>query len=86
MTMPQMAALAIRMALGDRVGFSQTVMAATAPALIQQALRQGDPDRGLLPSGQVAAIINDLPSSRALIESMVAEAERRLAHASGGAE
>ena len=78
MSMPQMLSLALRMAFGDRIGFSQTVMAATAPALIQEALRAGDPDHGLLPSGQIAAIIDDLPSCTELIQEIVGEAERRL--------
>lgn len=57
----------------------QTLMAANAPVLIQRAMVQGRPDEGVLPSGQVAAVIDALPSCEELIEQIVAEAEQRLA-------
>ncbi|MBI1773975.1 MAG: nitronate monooxygenase [Proteobacteria bacterium] len=72
----QTLAAAARMAFGDRLGFSATVMAATAPVLIQRALSEGDPDGGLLPSGQVAALIDQLPSCAELLSDMIEEAVR----------
>jgi len=57
----------------------QTLMAANAPVLIQRAMVEGRPDEGVLPSGQVAAVIDRLPSVAELIAGMVAEAEQRLA-------
>ncbi|AXQ28126.1 nitronate monooxygenase [Solimonas sp. K1W22B-7] len=57
----------------------QTMMAANAPVLIQRAMVEGRPDEGVLPSGQVAAVIGTLPSVKDLIEGIVAEAEARLA-------
>lgn len=57
----------------------QTMMAANAPMLIQRAMVEGHPDEGVLPSGQVAAVIDALPSVAELIESIVREAEGRLA-------
>ncbi|MCH9827739.1 MAG: nitronate monooxygenase [Gammaproteobacteria bacterium] len=57
----------------------QTLMAANAPMLIQRAMVEGRPDEGVLPSGQVAAVIDSLPSVADLIESIVAEAQLRLA-------
>ena len=65
-------------ALGEGDSAIQTMMAANAPMLIQRAMVQGRPDEGVLPSGQVAAVINDLPSVAELIASIVAEAEARL--------
>jgi len=38
----------------------------------------GHPDRGILPSGQVAGIISDLPTVEALIASIVAEADQAI--------
>ena len=61
---------------GDSV--AQTLMAANAPVLIQRAMVEGQPDEGVLPSGQVAAVIDALPSVAELIRSIVLEAERRL--------
>jgi NAD(P)H-dependent flavin oxidoreductase YrpB (nitropropane dioxygenase family) len=40
---------------------------------------EGEPARGVLPSGQVAGVINDLPCCADLVNSIVAEAEARLA-------
>ncbi|MEQ1438904.1 nitronate monooxygenase [Fontimonas sp. SYSU GA230001] len=57
----------------------QTMMAANAPVLIQRAMVEGKPDEGVLPSGQVAAVIGTLPSVKDLIDGIVNEAEARLA-------
>ena len=66
-------------ALGEGDSAIQTMMAANAPMLIQRAMVQGRPDEGVLPSGQVAAVINDLPTVAQLILRIVAEADERLA-------
>ncbi|HEY9547407.1 MAG TPA: hypothetical protein VIR56_15455, partial [Solimonas sp.] len=60
-------------------GAIQTMMAANAPVLIQRAMVEGRPDEGVLPSGQVAAVIGALPPVAELIVSIVSEAEARLA-------
>src|SRR3546814_8576853 len=60
-------------------GAIQTMMAANAPVLIQRAMVEGRPDEGVLPSGQVAAVIGALPPVAELIDSIVSEAEARLA-------
>jgi nitronate monooxygenase len=57
----------------------QTMMAANAPVIIQRAMVQGRPDEGVLPSGQVAAVIDALPAVAELIQVIVSEAEGRLA-------
>ncbi len=57
----------------------QTMMAANAPVLIQRAMVAGRPDEGVLPSGQVAAVIGTLPSVKDVIDGIVAEAQTRLA-------
>lgn len=56
----------------------QTMMAANAPVLIQRAMVQGRPDEGVLPSGQVAAVIEALPSVAELIDGIVRQAEQRV--------
>jgi len=53
---------AIRMKEGDNLTRAQTIMAANAPILIQRAMVEGHPSEGVLPSGQVAGLIDDLPS------------------------
>lgn len=54
--------------------FAQTLMAANAPMMIQQAMVKGHPDQGILPSGQVAGAIKDLPTGAELMRSIVKEA------------
>ena len=60
---------------GD-LSFGQALMAANAPMMIQEAMVKGKPDAGILPSGQVAGLIDDLPSVSDLIESIVEEAQQ----------
>ena len=57
----------------------QTMMAANAPVLIQRAMVEGQPDEGVLPAGQVAAVIDDLPTVKDLILRIAFEADQRLA-------
>ncbi len=59
-------------------GFAATVMAPNLPLLVERGLRGGDVAGGLLPSGQVAALIGQVESCEALILRIVAEAAARL--------
>ena len=60
------------------LSWGQVLMAANTPVLLRAAMVDGRPDLGLMSSGQVAGLIDDLPSCQELIEAIVAEAERRL--------
>jgi len=53
-------------------------MAANTPVLLRAAMVDGRPDLGLMSSGQVAGLIDDLPSCQELIEAIMAEAGRCL--------
>ncbi|WP_370306288.1 NAD(P)H-dependent flavin oxidoreductase [Sinimarinibacterium flocculans] len=66
-------------AMREGDGAIQTMMAANAPVLIQRAMVEGKPDEGVLPSGQVAAVIDALPPVAEVIDAIVREAEARLA-------
>lgn len=57
----------------------QTMMAANAPMMIQEAMVNGHPAQGILPSGQVAGVITELPLVAELIERIMTEAEQTLA-------
>jgi NAD(P)H-dependent flavin oxidoreductase YrpB (nitropropane dioxygenase family) len=59
--------------------WGQVLMAANTPALLQATMADGQPEAGLMPSGQVAGLIGDLPSCADLIARIMAEAEQRLA-------
>ena len=56
----------------------QTMMSANAPVIIQRAMVQGRPDEGVLPSGQVAAVIDALPPVSELINDIVQQAQQQL--------
>ncbi|MFH8988218.1 NAD(P)H-dependent flavin oxidoreductase [Streptomyces sp. NPDC017940] len=56
--------------------WSQLLLAANTPMMLKSALVDGDPDRGLMASGQVAARIADLPTCAELIARTVREARR----------
>jgi NAD(P)H-dependent flavin oxidoreductase YrpB (nitropropane dioxygenase family) len=66
------------------LSWSQLAMAANAPMLIKAALVDGDPTVGVLPTGQVTGVVDELPSVAELIERIVAEARATLAHLCGG--
>ena len=67
------------MARQSDLSFGQTLLAANSPMIIQDSMVHGRPDEGVLPSGQVAGLIDDLPTCASLIDTMVTEARERLA-------
>ena len=54
---------------------ASTMMAANAPVLIQEAVVHGRPESGILPSGQVAGLIDNLPLVADMIEELMQEAD-----------
>ena len=77
----------IAQSMGDKESsWSQVLMASNAPVIIQTAMVHGDPDNGVLPSGQAAAAIGELPSCEQLIQSIVKQATLRLDALSGVSE
>jgi NAD(P)H-dependent flavin oxidoreductase YrpB (nitropropane dioxygenase family) len=55
--------------------WAQVLMAANTPVLLRAAMVDGRPDLGLMSSGQVAGLIEDLPSCAELIEAIMTGAE-----------
>ena len=74
MTWPTMIRDGLAMRHGKDLSWSQVVMAANTPMLLKAGLVDGNTDAGVLASGQVAGIIEDLPSCADLVEAIVAEA------------
>ena len=70
---------AIAMSKDDEMTAAQAIMSANAPMIIQKAMVDGRPSLGVLPSGQVAGVIDELLSCKDLIDSIVEQAEQRLA-------
>ncbi len=78
MSMLQTAKTAWRMASQSDMTVAQTMMAGNAPMIIQKAMVEGRPDEGVLPSGQIAGLIADLPSCEQLINGIIQDAELNL--------
>ncbi|MEP5766251.1 MAG: nitronate monooxygenase [Halieaceae bacterium] len=70
---------AIAMHRDDGLSLAQAIMSANAPMIIMKAMVDGEPGQGVLPSGQVAGVIDELLSCEELIKQIVVEAEQRLA-------
>ncbi|MFZ4374500.1 MAG: (3aS,4S,5R,7aS)-5-hydroxy-7a-methyl-1-oxo-octahydro-1H-indene-4-carboxyl-CoA dehydrogenase [Mycobacterium sp.] len=78
MTWASMIRDGLAMRHGKDLTWSQVIMAANTPMLLKAGLVDGNNNAGVLASGQVTGIINDLPSCQTLIDSIVSEAIKHL--------
>jgi NAD(P)H-dependent flavin oxidoreductase YrpB (nitropropane dioxygenase family) len=60
------------------LGWAELAMAASAPMLTRASMVEGRPEVGILPTGQVVGMIEELPSVAELIARIMAEAETAL--------
>ncbi|BAW10259.1 NAD(P)H-dependent flavin oxidoreductase [Nocardia seriolae] len=60
------------------LAWSQVIMAANTPMLLKAGLVEGNTHAGVLASGQVAGIIDDLPTVADLIDRIITEAVERI--------
>jgi NAD(P)H-dependent flavin oxidoreductase YrpB (nitropropane dioxygenase family) len=63
---------------GKDLSWSQVLLAANTPMLLKSSMVDGRTDLGVMASGQVAGIIDDLPSCAELVDRILAEAEETL--------
>jgi len=68
--------LAMRKSMG--LTWTQTLMAANTPMLLKAALVDGKVESGVMASGQVVGVIDDLPTCKELVDRIIAEAENTL--------
>ena len=78
MSMAQTVKTAWGMASKTDMTLGQTMMAGNAPIIIQKAMVEGKPDEGVLPSGQIAGLIDDLPNCADIIGTIIQDAEASL--------
>ncbi|PZR80872.1 MAG: 2-nitropropane dioxygenase [Candidatus Aeolococcus gillhamiae] len=64
----------LAMKRSEGLTWSQVLMAANAPMLTRAALVEGRLEAGVLPTGQVTGLVDDLPSVAELIDAMMKEA------------
>ncbi|WP_217237301.1 nitronate monooxygenase family protein [Streptomyces sp. AC555_RSS877] len=60
---------------GKDLTWSQVLLAANTPMLLRAAMVDGRTDLGVMAAGQVAGVIDDLPSCAELVERIMKEAE-----------
>ncbi|MGW8366185.1 NAD(P)H-dependent flavin oxidoreductase, partial [Streptomyces wedmorensis] len=63
---------------GKDLTWSQVLLAANTPMLLKASMVDGRTDLGVMASGQVAGVIEDLPSCAELVERLMAEARATL--------
>lgn len=63
---------------GKELTWSQVLLAANTPMMLKAAMVDGRPDLGVMASGQVAGLIDDLPSCAELVDRVMAEAHATL--------
>ncbi|MET9434487.1 nitronate monooxygenase [Streptomyces sp. NPDC006551] len=63
---------------GKDLSWSQVLLAANTPMLLRAAMVEGRTDLGVMASGQVAGVIEDLPSCEELVLRVMSEAEHVL--------
>ena len=59
---------------GNELTWAQVVMAANAPIMTKAALVEGRTDVGVLPTGQVVGVLNEVPTVADIVEQIMAEA------------
>ena len=60
------------------LSWSQMLMAAHTPMLLKATMVDGNPEAGIMASGQVVGVIDDLPTCAELVRRIIAEAEATL--------
>lgn len=63
---------------GSDRSWSQMMLAANTPMMLKAGLVEGDTDAGVLASGQVVGVLDDLPTCEELIDRVVTEAAAAL--------
>jgi len=61
------------------LSWSQVALAANAPMLTKATMVDGDLEVGILPTGQVVGVIEELPTVAELVQRIMAQAESVLA-------
>jgi len=75
----QMVRDGLAMKHGKDLSWSQVLLAANTPMLLKASMVEGRTDLGVMASGQVAGVIEDLPSCAELVDRIMAEARGALA-------
>jgi NAD(P)H-dependent flavin oxidoreductase YrpB (nitropropane dioxygenase family) len=83
MSWPQLAADGYRMRKEQGRSLGQMALAANTPMMLKAGLVEGDTAAGVLASGQVVGVIDDLPTCEELVDRVVTEAAACLRRTTG---
>jgi NAD(P)H-dependent flavin oxidoreductase YrpB (nitropropane dioxygenase family) len=72
---PDMVREGLAMRRSRRLSWAQVLMAANTPMMLRVSMADGRVDLGTLASGQVAGVIDDLPSCAELLARIMSEAD-----------
>ncbi|MEV5879502.1 nitronate monooxygenase [Streptomyces sp. NPDC052101] len=75
---PQMVRDGLAMKHGKELTWSQILLAANTPMLLKASMVNGRTDLGVMAAGQVAGLIDDLPSCAELVDRVMTEARAAL--------
>ena len=78
MSWAQMIHDGLAMKHGKELTWSQVLLAANTPMLLKASMVEGRTDLGVMAAGQVAGLIDDLPSCAELVDRVMAEAHATL--------
>ncbi|MGW2614535.1 NAD(P)H-dependent flavin oxidoreductase [Streptomyces sp. NPDC001500] len=83
LTWRQMVRDGVALRHGKDLSWSQVLLAANTPMLLRSAMVEGRTDAGVMAAGQVAGVIDDLPSCAELVGRLMREADGVLASLEG---
>jgi len=77
-SLPELLEEGIAMKQNQELTWSQLAMAANAPMLTKASMVDGRVEAGILPTGQIAGVIDEIPTVAELLQRIMAEAEATL--------
>ena len=77
-SLPELLEEGIAMKQNQELTWAQLAMAANAPMLTKASMVDGKIEAGILPTGQIAGVIDEIPTVAELLQRIVAEAEQTL--------
>jgi NAD(P)H-dependent flavin oxidoreductase YrpB (nitropropane dioxygenase family) len=78
-SLPELLEEGMAMKQNQELTWAQLAMAANAPMLTKASMVDGKVAAGILPTGQIAGVIDEIPTVAELIQRIIAEAEQTLA-------
>ena len=77
-SLPELLEEGIAMKQSQELTWAQLAMAANAPMLTKASMVDGKVEAGILPTGQIAGVIDEIPSVAELLQRIMAEAKETL--------